>query len=366
MKRMAAARTCARLALRPCRARQARPRCPAAGRRGRARRSSTRSGPPVAPQLTNRKPWRAKPILVSGTTAYRKGEFLYQDFLYDDTGARLAFDPNDPRTAGNLFSKPNGTYTYPTAEDYANNAADLVELRVKRLRRATAFRVTLNTLKDPALVAFSIAIGGNEGELAGLPVRRERPGARRALPHRASRRRSDGRRADDGGRRRGREPKAPRARVTAAGARSRCGSRTAPGTRAGTRSGWRPASACGTPQRASTCCRDPPRTRARRAAAPRAAAVPRSSTSPSAATSRSRRPPTTRTRSSTPRGGATARRATRLRPATSRSFFAKVSFSKLARRVRDNSRVPKTGPMDRIYGSRFELSQGADFCVTSA
>ena len=44
--------------------------------------------PPVSPQLTNRKPWRAKPILVSGTTAYRRGEFLYQDFLYDDTGAR--------------------------------------------------------------------------------------------------------------------------------------------------------------------------------------------------------------------------------------------------------------------------------------
>ncbi|HVJ28842.1 MAG TPA: alpha/beta hydrolase-fold protein, partial [Gammaproteobacteria bacterium] len=50
-------------------------------------------------------------------------------------------------------------------------------------------------------------------------------------------------------------------------------------------------------------------------------------------------------------------------------FSAKVSFSKLARRVRDNSAVPKTGPMDRIYGSRFEVAQGADFsnaCLTSA
>ena len=32
--------------------------------------------------------------------------------------------------------------------------------------------------------------------------------------------------------------------------------------------------------------------------------------------------------------------------------------------MRDNKRVPKTGPMDRIYGSRFELSQGADFSVS--
>ena len=123
---------------------------------------STRSGP-ARPQLTNRKPWRAKPILVSGATAYRDGEFLYQDFLYDDNGARQTADPADPRTAGNLFSKPNGTYTYPTDRGYANNAADLVELRVKPLRRATAFRVTLNTLKDPSLVAFSIAIGGKRG-----------------------------------------------------------------------------------------------------------------------------------------------------------------------------------------------------------
>jgi hypothetical protein len=44
-------------------------------------------------------------------------------------------------------------------------------------------------------------------------------------------------------------------------------------------------------------------------------------------------------------------------------FFARVRFGRLARRVRDNSAVPKTGPMDRIYGSSFELSQGADFSV---
>jgi hypothetical protein len=125
--------------------------------------------PPVSPQLTNRKPWRAKPILVSGTTAYRRGEFLYQDFLYDDNGALLTLDPADPRTVGNLFSKQNGTYTYPTDAAYANNAADLVELRVRRLRRGTAFRVTLNTLKDRSRVAFSIALGGTDGELHEFP-----------------------------------------------------------------------------------------------------------------------------------------------------------------------------------------------------
>jgi predicted esterase len=127
------------------------------------------SKPFVAPQLTNAGPWKAPPILISGATAYRDGEFLYQDYLYDDNGARETPDPNDPRAAGNLFSKPNGTYTYPTDARYANNAADFVELRVKPLPDATAIRVTLNTMKDPSLVAFSVAIGGKQGHPFQFP-----------------------------------------------------------------------------------------------------------------------------------------------------------------------------------------------------
>ena len=41
--------------------------------------------PKLAPQLTNAAAgvWKAPPILISGASAYRDGEFLYQDFLYD-------------------------------------------------------------------------------------------------------------------------------------------------------------------------------------------------------------------------------------------------------------------------------------------
>jgi hypothetical protein len=132
------------------------------------------SRPATAPQLTNAGVWRAVPILVSGTTAYRRGEFLYQDFLYDDHGADSGFyDPNDPRGT-NDFSKPSGTYSYPTGPGYQENAADLVELRVRPLADSTAFRLTLNTLKDPRLVAFTIALGGKQG------------GAKHAFPHGAN------------------------------------------------------------------------------------------------------------------------------------------------------------------------------------
>src|ERR687898_127083 len=102
------------------------------------------SAPVVAPQLTNAGVWRADPILVSGASSYRDGEFVYQDFLYDDHGARLARDPSDPRSGDDTFSGANGTYTYPSDRVYADNAADLVELRVKPVAQATAFRLTLN------------------------------------------------------------------------------------------------------------------------------------------------------------------------------------------------------------------------------
>src|SRR5213595_2308084 len=111
--------------------------------------------PASAPQLQNTGPWKAPPILVSGAEAYRRGEFLYQGFLYDDHRAASTPDPTDPfNPASFLFSPKHGTITYPTEPVYANNAANLVELRVKPLATTTAFRVTLNTLNDPNRVAF--------------------------------------------------------------------------------------------------------------------------------------------------------------------------------------------------------------------
>jgi hypothetical protein len=114
-----------------------------------------------APQMQNVAPWEADPILVSGAVAYRSGEFLYQDFLYDDHGAAGSVDRSAPIGAGaHLFSTTAGTFTYPRSPSYVNNLADLVEFRVKPLETETAFRVTLNSMTDPDLVAFTIALGG--------------------------------------------------------------------------------------------------------------------------------------------------------------------------------------------------------------
>ncbi|HVT22736.1 MAG TPA: alpha/beta hydrolase-fold protein [Mycobacteriales bacterium] len=116
--------------------------------------------PAVSPQLRNRGVWKAPPTLVSGTEAYRDGEWMYQDYLYDDHGALGALDPTTPWSETDfLFSPVAGTFTYPTARRYADNAADLVEFRTKPLPSSTAFRVTLNSLTDPSLVGFTIALG---------------------------------------------------------------------------------------------------------------------------------------------------------------------------------------------------------------
>ena len=115
---------------------------------------------PRASQLENTGIWRAAPILVSGSQEYSDGEWLYQDFLYDDhgaTGAKQNSDPYGP--SAHLYSPAGGTFVYPTDPVYAHNAADLVEFRLKPLSGATAFRVTLNTLLDPARSAFTIALG---------------------------------------------------------------------------------------------------------------------------------------------------------------------------------------------------------------
>src|SRR4051812_427411 len=120
------------------------------------------AGPASAPQLENAPPWTASPILVSGAAAYSRGEYLYQDYIYDDHGAAGVRDPQDPfDPATFLFSPKHGTLTYPTDSAFANNGADLVELRVKPHGDATEFRVTLNTLKDPARTAFTIALGSS-------------------------------------------------------------------------------------------------------------------------------------------------------------------------------------------------------------
>jgi hypothetical protein len=124
--------------------------------------------PPRSP-LSVRPPFAAAPLRVSGTDAYRRGEYLYQDYLFDDRGADTVPGPGARFENGrNLAAPTAGDVFYPTAERYAGNAADLVELRIKPLEHAIVYRVTLNTVR--ARDAAIVGIGVDTDRSGGAPV----------------------------------------------------------------------------------------------------------------------------------------------------------------------------------------------------
>ncbi|HZT67920.1 MAG TPA: alpha/beta hydrolase-fold protein [Acidimicrobiales bacterium] len=127
---------------------------------------------PSAPQLASFDPtaFRAAPLLVSGTEAYRSGEYLYQGYLYADHGA------------GTNSSGPGayvGNLTYPTnTARYGNNAANLVEFRASTLEPGrVVYRFTLNTLLAPDTTIVTLAYDTDGNRSTGCSRLPHDPGA---------------------------------------------------------------------------------------------------------------------------------------------------------------------------------------------
>src|SRR4051794_19810044 len=318
---------------------------------------------PDAPQLRNAAPWRAEPILISGAGSYRDGEYVYQDFLYDDHGANGGQrDPNDPRSGDDTFSAPNGTYTYPIDPVYAQNAADLVELRVRPLADATAFRITLNTMLDPERVAATIAIGSSAAPVPfpyGANVRA--PAAMFLTVHGTT---ADLRTATGAAR-------SPAPTVTVLKQSRQLDVRIP-------HAAWNPgtgivrlAAGVGLWDRAAARYLIPQRS-ATRTMPGGAGALP----APPAFFNVAFRFDEPYPDASSPAGTASnpawwrdQHQGDDLRAGDISRFHADVDFGKLAAGARDDSRVPRTGPIDRILASHFETRQGVDFnsqCGSSA
>ena len=137
---------------------------------GAAGRAPPRPGPdalygdtPTPPQLENGFGWSADPLLIAGSGAYVDGEYLYQDFVYDDHGADtrswVSGSPTNASSPGGVLSQPTGDYHYPNDPDrYGYNAADLLEFRARPTDEGVAYRVTLNTTLEPDAAAVAIGI----------------------------------------------------------------------------------------------------------------------------------------------------------------------------------------------------------------
>jgi dienelactone hydrolase len=118
---------------------------------------------PTPPQLENGFGWDADPLMVAGARGYVDGEFLYQDFVYDDHGADVrswvSSAPTSASSLGGVLSQPTGDYHYPNDPDrYGYNAADLLEFRARPTDDGVAYRITLNTMLEPDAAAVAVGI----------------------------------------------------------------------------------------------------------------------------------------------------------------------------------------------------------------
>jgi hypothetical protein len=115
---------------------------------------------PRVGQLAPSRLFRAAPLLVSGTDAYRRGEYLYQDYLFDDYGADTTPALGASASWGSqpAFAPAAGDVAYPVGDRYRSNAADIVELRLRPTRKTVVYRVTLNTAtaRDAMVVGIGI------------------------------------------------------------------------------------------------------------------------------------------------------------------------------------------------------------------
>ena len=271
-------------------------------------------------------------------------------------------DPGDPRAGEDSFSLPNGTYTYPTDPVYANNAADLVELRVKPLANATAFRITLNTLKDPSLVATTIAIGELPAAPRPSPTGPTRPRRRSSSSPSTARVRTS---CAPATRRRSRRRR--RCRSTSGAARSRCSSPTAPGIPAERK--VRLAAGVGLWNKAAGRYLLPGDRRHRHPAGGRRRALrphgllqrrlplPRALAAHVPSRQRVRRPGLV---ARPPAGPGAGRQPPRSLPRQGRLRQARGRGHRQPAR-RSPGECRSTGPMNRILASHFETKQGADY-----
>jgi poly(3-hydroxybutyrate) depolymerase len=126
---------------------------------------------PTPPQLENGPGWAADPLLVSGSQAYVDGEYLYQDYVYDDHGADtrslLSLAPSGAEGIWGPFAQPTGDLHYPNdAARYGYNAADLLEFRARPTDGGVVYRITLNTMFEADAAAVAIGIDTTAGDPA--------------------------------------------------------------------------------------------------------------------------------------------------------------------------------------------------------
>jgi predicted esterase len=111
---------------------------------------------PLAPARADA-PWSGRPTLISGTSRLDAGEWIYTDFVYDDYGADTGPAWGQPNVVS--LASTVGDARYPDGDAYADNAADIVEVRVRVVRNDLQIRVLLQTITDATTPALWVEAG---------------------------------------------------------------------------------------------------------------------------------------------------------------------------------------------------------------
>ncbi|HVL33484.1 MAG TPA: prolyl oligopeptidase family serine peptidase, partial [Actinomycetota bacterium] len=104
--------------------------------------------------------WAGSQTLISGTSRYDAGEWIYTDFVYDDYGADTV-----PAGQPNVVSlaSTTGDFRYPNGTTAAGNAADIVEVRARIVDDVDVeVRVLLQSLVNVATPALRVEANGVE------------------------------------------------------------------------------------------------------------------------------------------------------------------------------------------------------------
>lgn len=132
-------------------------------------------GPPLDPapaagHIGHLRSWTGEPTGVAGEDWFDDGEIIVLDHPFDDRGADT--DGDDGRTlspgehdtllkGANAALGSSGDYLYPSDAVYANNAADIVEVRLARDGSRWHLLVVLNALIDPERTAIEARVGSH-------------------------------------------------------------------------------------------------------------------------------------------------------------------------------------------------------------
>lgn len=138
---------------------------------------------PEAPRALRE--WRAEAAMISNHGVYREGEFVWQDYVYDDHGANTdgmdrfdaplgtpgpdPSDPVNPRMSPAPLINWAGDFTYASADTtHMANVADLIEFRVAADAEALYYRIVLGDMTAPEDTVVTLCVDEDASLSSGI------------------------------------------------------------------------------------------------------------------------------------------------------------------------------------------------------